>query len=48
MPLRILIVDDSEVFRSMLGDMIDSLGHQVVGEAESLDGTLKAYKAYSM
>lgn len=34
MGYRILIVDDSPVLRIMLQEMLESLGHEIVGEAE--------------
>lgn len=41
--MRILVVDDNPVFRAMLAEMILGLGHEVLGEEETLAGTLKAY-----
>lgn len=43
MPLRILIVDDSAAARFMLREFIESNGHQVVAEEETLAGTLRSY-----
>ena len=42
-PRRILVVDDSAPLRLILTDMLEGLGHQVVGEAADLDAALKAY-----
>lgn len=44
MPYKVLIVDDSPVLRIMLGEMLKSLGHTIVGEADSGAAGLKAYK----
>ena len=46
MPLRILIVDDSAVARSLLREFAECCGHEVVGEAENLPDTLAAYAAH--
>jgi two-component system chemotaxis response regulator CheY len=43
MALRILIVDDSPAIRFMFRDFIESNGHQVVDEAENLEGAVKAF-----
>jgi len=44
MALKILIIDDSPVLRIMLQEMLESLGHEVVGTADSGEGGLKAFK----
>lgn len=44
MPYKVLIVDDSPVLRIMLAEMLKTLGHTIVGEADSGAGGLKAYK----
>lgn len=41
--LRTLIVDDNLAMRTVLRDMLESAGHQVVAEAENMDQVLKAY-----
>ena len=41
---RILIVDDSPVVRLILQDMLDALGHQVVGQEETAAGAIRAFK----
>lgn len=46
MPLRILIVDDSPAIRLMLRDFLESAGHQIVDEAESLESAVKAYSQH--
>lgn len=44
--LRVLIVDDNEATRLILGDMIASFGgHQIVAEADSMEQALACYKA---
>lgn len=36
---RVLLVDDSKVSRSVIGQMVEALGHKVIGEAvNGLDG----------
>ncbi|HBL19034.1 MAG: hypothetical protein A2X36_13570 [Elusimicrobia bacterium GWA2_69_24] len=45
MGFRILIVDDSPVLRVMLTDMLQALGHEVVGEGESVKSGLAAFIA---
>lgn len=44
MPYKVLIVDDSPVLRIMLSEMLKTLGHTVVGEADSAAGGLKAFR----
>lgn len=44
MGYRVLVVDDSPVLRIMLREMLESLGHEVVEEAEDGEGALKAYR----
>jgi two-component system chemotaxis response regulator CheY len=46
MALRVLVVDDSLVARSLLKEFIDCCGHQVVAEAETLQGSLDAYREH--
>ena len=41
---RILIVDDSPVVRLILQDMLEALGHQIVGQAETAAGAIKAFR----
>ena len=43
MGYRILIVDDSPMSRILLREMLESMGHQVIGEADSGSGGLEAY-----
>ena len=43
--MRVLIVDDSPVIRALLQDMLEALGHQVVGEADKVQEAIDAYKA---
>ncbi len=45
MGLKVLIVDDSPVTRTMLAEFLGMLGHQVVGEAADLAQTLAARQA---
>ena len=44
MGFRVLIVDDSPVLRIMLREMIESLGHEVVGEAEDGESAIKEFR----
>lgn len=44
MGYRVLIVDDSPVLRIMLQEMLESLGHAIVGEAENGASALALYK----
>ncbi|MBI5242584.1 MAG: response regulator [Elusimicrobia bacterium] len=44
MSYRILIVDDSPVMRLMLQEMLESLGHEIVGQADTAAGAFKTYK----
>jgi DNA-binding NarL/FixJ family response regulator len=44
--MKILIVDDSPITRSMLRDMFEIAGHEVAAEAETLAGTLENYRAH--
>jgi two-component system chemotaxis response regulator CheY len=41
MPLKVLVVDDSPVTRTMISDFLLMGGHQVVGEADNLAATLQ-------
>jgi two-component system chemotaxis response regulator CheY len=43
MGYRILIVDDSPVLRVMLTEMLTSIGHEIVGEADCVKAGLAAY-----
>ncbi|MBI5242140.1 MAG: response regulator, partial [Elusimicrobia bacterium] len=45
MGCRILVVDDSPISRVTLREMLESLGHQVVGEADSGRGGIDAFLA---
>ena len=45
MGYRILIVDDSPISRITLREMLESVGHQIVGEADSGRGGIDAYHA---
>ena len=42
---RILIVDDAAFLRRMLSDMLTSLGHTIVGEADNGETAVRLYKA---
>lgn len=44
--MRVLIVDDSQITRSMLRDMFELGGHEVVAEADTLDGALESYRTH--
>jgi len=44
MGYRVLIVDDSDVLRILLREMLESLGHEVVGEADDGGSTLKEFR----
>lgn len=44
MALKVLIIDDSPVLRIMLSEMLKSLGHTVLGEADSGASGLKAFR----
>ena len=44
MALRMIIVEDNLLTREMIREMIELLGHQVVGEAEDLATTMAAYQ----
>lgn len=46
MPLRVLVVDDNDVARTMIKEILAGGGHQAVAEAESMDEALKAYEAH--
>ncbi|MBI5244898.1 MAG: response regulator [Elusimicrobia bacterium] len=43
MAYKILIVDDSPLSRVMLREMLESLGHRVVGEADSGQGAIDGF-----
>jgi two-component system chemotaxis response regulator CheY len=42
---KVLVVDDSEVARMMIGEFLILNGHEVAGEADSLAQALAAYAA---
>lgn len=44
--MRILIVDDNPVIRSIIKDIVTRNGHQVVAEAEDLKQALSAYQKH--
>lgn len=44
MGYRILIVDDSPVLRIMLQEMLESLGHDIVGEAENGETAISKFR----
>lgn len=44
MPYKVLVIDDSPVMRVMLCEMLKSLGHMVVGEADSGASGLRLFK----
>ena len=44
MGYRILVVDDSPVLRIMLQEMLTAMGHEIVGDAETGAGALKAFR----
>src|SRR5258706_12918978 len=44
MSYRILIVDDSDLTRALLRDILVELGHEIVGEAQSMASTVEAYQ----
>ncbi len=44
MPKRILIVDDDLATRTMLRDMLETGGHEVVGEASSGEEVVDRYR----
>lgn len=44
--LRVLIVDDNEATRLILGDMIASFGHAIVSAADGLESALACYRAH--
>jgi DNA-binding response OmpR family regulator len=43
LPLRILVVDDSETMRQMIRYFVQANGHQVVAEADSPESAAKSY-----
>ena len=45
MAFKVLIVDDSPITRIMIREMLETLGHQVVGEAESGRGGIDSFKS---
>jgi len=42
---KVLLVDDSAVTRMMIAEFLQMGGHQVAGEADTLDQALAAYQA---
>ena len=46
MPLRILVVDDSIVTRSLIKEFAECFGHQVVAEAATLQEAVAAYQSH--
>lgn len=46
MGYKVLVVDDSPVLRIMMQEMMQELGHDVVGEAENGADAVKAYKEH--
>jgi two-component system chemotaxis response regulator CheY len=42
---KVLVVDDSEIARAMIGEFLLMNGHEVSGEAESMAQALAAYAA---
>jgi|CXWL01.1.fsa_nt_gi two-component system chemotaxis response regulator CheY len=42
-PMRILIIDDNAAIRMILTDMLETMGHKVIGEAADRDAALKIY-----
>jgi two-component system chemotaxis response regulator CheY len=43
MPMRILVVEDSVITRDLIREFIETCGHQVVAEAETLQSAVDAY-----
>ncbi len=46
MGLKVLVVDDSPVTRTMIADFLQMTGHQVVGEADNLADVLKLLEVH--
>lgn len=46
MGYRVLVVDDSPVARALLDEMLGTLGHQVVAEADSVATVFGAYQEH--
>lgn len=44
--MKILIVDDSPVTRSMLRDMFEIIGHEVAAEAENLASAVEGFRTH--
>jgi len=42
--MKILIVDDNVLTRSMIKDLLTEMGHEITGEAESGDEAIEAYR----
>ena len=45
--LRVLIVDDNDMLRSFLRDMLKFHSHKIVAETDGLDDTVKAYQEHA-
>ncbi|HAH07669.1 MAG TPA: two-component system response regulator [Elusimicrobia bacterium] len=45
MALRVLIVDDADMYRLILQEMVREMGHEPVGEAETGEQALERFKA---
>lgn len=43
--MKIMLVDDNLLTRSMIKDLLTEMGHQVAGEAESGDEAIKIFPA---
>lgn len=44
--MKIVIVDDSPITRTMIMEMLSDLGHQVMAEVEDLKETMEAHRAH--
>jgi len=42
--MKVLVVDDNILTRIMLKDLLTNMRHQIIGEAESCDEAVKAFK----
>lgn len=42
--MKILIVDDNILTRSMIKDLLTEMGHEITGEAETGDEAIEAYR----
>lgn len=45
--MKVLIVDDNVLIRTMIKDVLEKMLHQVVGEAENGDEAIKAFRELS-